>query len=628
MPHSEGPGFPVGLFASLLVATLVAYGPALTGELLWDDAGHVTRPDLRSWEGLLRIWFEPGATQQYYPLLHSAFWIQHHLWGDATLGYHLITVVWHAAAAGLLALLLRRLAVPGAVLAAFAFALHPVAVESVAWISEQKNTLSTLFYLAAALAWLRNEDDRRPLHGAVATLCFVAALLTKTVTATLPAALLVLAWWRRGRLSWRGDVVPLLPWLALGVAAGSVTAWLEATQIGASGSDFTLGAMERGLLAGRVVWFYVGKLLWPFGLTFFYPRWSIDAGNLGHWLWPLAALAVLALGAVWSRRGQRGPLAAALLFGGTLFPVLGFVNVYPFIFSYVADHFQYLASLWILAFLSAAAVTAYGRLGWSPFAGRALAAAVLLFLGGLSWRQSGQYRDVLTLYETTVARNPDSWVARLNLGTTLDDLGHPDEALPHLQRAHSLKPDYPEILNSLGGVLNQLGRVGEAQPLLERAVQLQPRFAAAHNTRGVSLIGLGRMTEGLAAFEQALALAPELTTARINLAWGLANSGRLDDAVRQFGEAQRREPDHPGIDSKWGLAYIVHQRFDDALPHLRRAVERQPDDPDARQLLGRLLLQLGRSTEAAAEFEAALAIDPDHAGAREGLQILQSRRPR
>lgn len=486
-PQAVSAGLPTGVwFALLLLAALVAYWPALRGEFLWDDSGHVTPPELQSLTGLWRIWFEPGATQQYYPLLHSAFWLEHWLWSDAELGYHLVNVLQHTLNAVFLGLLLRRLAVPGAWLAAFIFLLHPVCVESVAWISEQKNTLSTLFCLSATLAWLRFEDDRRPSRYAVATLCFIAALLSKTVTATLPAALLVIAWWRRGRLSWRGDVVPLLPWLALGVAAGLGTAWFETHAIGAKGDDFALGPIERGLLAGRVVWFYFGKLIWPAGLAFFYPRWTIEAGVWWQWLFPLAALGVLTAAAWWSRR-DRGPLAAALLFGGTLFPVLGFVNVYPFVFSYVADHFQYLASLGMIAFLSAGATRGFTRLRLPGWSGPIAAISLLLILGTLTWRQSGMYRDVFKLYATTLARNPASWVAHLNLGTALDDAGRPHESLPHLQRALQLKPDFPETLNSLANVLNQLGRAADARPLLERALELQPRFAAAHNTLGVKI---------------------------------------------------------------------------------------------------------------------------------------------
>ena len=195
--------------------------PALQAGFIWDDDGHVTRTDLRDLSGLYRIWFEFGATQQYYPVLHSAFWLEHLVWGDSPLGYHLLNVLLHASAACLFGVLLRRLAVPGAALAALLFALHPVCVESVAWISEQKNTLSLVFYLCAALAYLRFTERRRGTVYLLATGLFVLALLTKTVTASLPAALLVVFWWQRGRLEWRRDVVPLLPWFALGRGVGS-----------------------------------------------------------------------------------------------------------------------------------------------------------------------------------------------------------------------------------------------------------------------------------------------------------------------------------------------------------------------------------------------------------------------
>lgn len=621
VPARESGDWPMGgIFALVLVVTLAAYWPALTGEFLWDDAGHVTNPSLQSWSGLWRIWFEVGATQQFYPLLHSAFWIEHRLWGDASVGYHLSNVLWHATSACLLVALLRRLAIPGALLAAFIFALHPVCVESVAWISEQKNTLSTVFYLAAALAWLKFEENRRPARYAVASAWFLAALLTKTVTATLPAALLVIAWWRHGRLSWRGDVRPLLPWLLFGVAAGLGTAWFESAHIGASGDAFALGAAERGLLAGRVVWFYFGKLLWPFGLTFFYPRWTIDV--MIGWLWwfPVAALLLLS-GLVWWQRRDRGPLAAALLFGGTLVPVLGFVNVYPFVFSYVADHFQYHASIGMIVVFSAAATRAFARLTWPRWSGPVLAVGVLATLGGLTWQQSAMYRDVFVLYETTLARNPSSWVARLNLGSALADVGRPADGLPHLQRALELKPDHPETLNSLADVLNRIGRSSEALPLLDRAVQLQPRFAAAHNTRGATLMALQRTDEGIAAFSRAVELNPTLVAARVNLGWSHANGGRFAEAVAEYAQVRRERPDYADAELKWGLTLVLNARFAEAVPHLERAVALEPENADMRQVLGRALLSVGRRAAAVEQFEEALRLAPHHTGAREGLKL-------
>ena len=614
---------PTGRAIVLLVVVLVVYWPALSAGYIWDDDGHVTRPDLQSWAGLARIWFELGATQQYYPLLHSAFWLEHRLWGDATAGYHLINLLWHAAAAWLFGTILQRLRVPGAWLGALLFAVHPVCVESVAWISEQKNTLSTVLYLAAALAWLRFEDDRRPRRYAAATGWFMAALMTKTVTATLPAALLVVAWWRRGRISWRTDVIPLLPWLALGVAAGLTTAWLETVQIGASGGDFALGPLERGLLAGRVIWFYLGKLAWPAELIFFYPRWTIDAGVAWQWIPPLAALGALGLAVAWRRR-TRAPLATALLFGGTLVPVLGFVNVYPFVFSYVADHFQYQASLSLFAFVAAVAVRAESHLRIPRWAGPAAAATVLVILGTLTWRQCGMYHDEFALWKATLARNPSSWAAHLNLGVVTANAGQPREALPHLQRAHELKPDTPAILNSLADALNQLGRAHEALPLVDRAIELQPRFAEAHNTRGVALMALQRGEDGAAAFERAVAINPQRPSVRVNLAWALAHLGRLPEAIPHFEEASRQQPESADLQFKWGVALAMHRRPTEALPHLRQAADARPDDPAVRFAHANVLLELGRLPEAVHEFEAVLRLDPDFAPARQTLEQLRA----
>jgi hypothetical protein len=251
-----------------------------------------------------------------------------------------------------------------------------VHVESVAWISEQKNTLSLLFYLGAAHVYLRFDEERRAKDYAWASALFALGLLTKTVVATLPAALLVVFWWKRGRLDWRRDIVPVLPWFAAGAAAGLHTAWIERAQLGAEGADFALSPAQRVLLAGRVAWFYLGKLIWPADLTFIYPRWTIDTSSAMAYAWPAAALiAVVGLWAV--RWRSRAPLAVALLFVGSLFPVLGFVNVYPFVFSFVADHFAYLPSLGLIAGLAAGAATVVAR---DPRLGRAAPAAAGVLL--------------------------------------------------------------------------------------------------------------------------------------------------------------------------------------------------------------------------------------------------------
>src|SRR4051812_32714143 len=372
---------------ALWVAILVVYQPVWNGGFLWDDAAHVTRPDLRSLQGLWSIWFTPGATQQYYPLTHSFFWLQHRLWGDAPLGYHVVNLVLHASAASMIGLLLWRLSIPGTYLVAAIFALHPIQVESVAWISEIKNTLSAVLYLASALAWLRFRDKRDAGSYALSLSLFVLALCSKTVTATLPAALLVIEWWRRRRLSWPRDVLPLVPFFVVGAAAGLATIWVERTLVGAEGVAFDFTPIERALIAGRALWFYAGKLFWPTNLVFIYPRWSVSEHMGWQYLYPAAAIAAIAL--AWMVRSRsRGPLAGVLFFAGTLFPALGFFNVYPFLFSFVADHFQYLASLGLIALAGGGtAWLLHRRRWWDRPATNALCIVVLATLGVLTWRQ-------------------------------------------------------------------------------------------------------------------------------------------------------------------------------------------------------------------------------------------------
>lgn len=530
-----GRWFTAFILFAIAVLTILAYQPALAGGFVWDDDAHVTAPALRSREGLVRIWSEPGATQQYYPLLHSAFWVQARLWGDHPFGYHAVTLFFHLAAAGLFHLVLRRLSVPGALLATGLFALHPVHVESVAWISELKNTLSTTLFLAALLAYLRFDTTRRARWYGLAGALFVLALTAKTVTATLPAVLLVLFWWQRGRLEWRRDVIPLLPWFVAGAAAGLFTAWVERRLIGAEGAAFDLSLFERTQLAGKVVLFYLGKLAWPFDLTFIYPRWVLDAADPVRWL-PCLAAAGLAVVGFMIRHRFRGPLAALLLFGGTLFPVLGFLNVYPFQYSFVADHFQYLPSLAVLAFVSALLHQALSRVPKS-FRG-AMFAVPVLGLAFLSHRQSADYRDSETLYRATLARNPGAWMAHNNLGKDLlpsrEKLA---EAIAHFEKAIALKPDYAEALNNLGLALTQSGRPRDALPHLQASLRLKPAVYQAHNNFGIALAGCGRAEEALDAFAEASRLAPRVPNIRENHGKALLLLGRNAEAAEHFAVA-------------------------------------------------------------------------------------------
>jgi tetratricopeptide (TPR) repeat protein len=573
-------------------ATLLAYLPSLRGALIWNDGDYVTAPELRSLAGLGVIWTKLGATEQYYPLLHSFFWMQHGLWGDQPFGYHLVTLLLHTFAAILFGLILRRLAVPGAWLGALIFALHPVQVESVAWISEQKNTLSLVLYLLAAWFYLRFDETRRPKTYALALTWFVLSLLCKTVTATLPAALLVVFWWKRGRLEWRRDFRPLVPWLAIGAAVGLFTSWVEQHYLGAKGQDFSLPLLERGLVAGRAIWFYLGNLVWPFGLNFIYPRWVPDASVWWQWLFPVGVLALLA--ALWAgRRRSRAPLAALLFFIGSLFPVLGFVNLYGALFSFVWDHWQYLPDLGPIALAAAGLALAWERVAIpGRGAALALAAGLALLLGAMTWTHSGMFRDDETLYRETLARNPGAWMAHYNLGCALANLpGRETEAIAQFEATLRLKPDHAGAHTNLGNILLKMpGRLPEAIAQYEEALRITPDAVDAHYDLASAFAKIpGREPEAIIHFEAALRISPDVAEVHYNFGNLLMKiPGRVPEAIAHFRAAVRIDPGMAEAQNNLGLALMSDPRnVPEGISHLETALRIRPDFPLARQIVDR-----------------------------------------
>jgi Flp pilus assembly protein TadD len=609
----------------LLAATLLAYRPVWRAGFIWDDNGHVTRPDLRSLHGLWRIWFEPGATQQYYPLLHSAFWVEHRVWGDSAPAYHIANLCLHALVAFLLYVLLRRLSVPGSLLAASAFALHPVCVESVAWISEEKNTLSAVFCLASALAYLGFDRRRSAGPYAAALLLFALALATKTVTATLPAALLVLIWWKRGRLSWKADVLPLVPWFGLAAASGFVTAWVESRYIGASGEAFTLSFMARVVLACNALWFYLGKALWPTQLSFIYPRWDIH-GEFGcQYLYVLLTALVLVRAYAW-RRWSRGPLAAVLLFAGTLFPALGFINVYPFIYSYVADHFQYLAlGIVVSAVVAAASLGARHLSGVSRYGAASAAACAVAFLAWLTSIQCRAYVDSETLWRTTIEANPYSWMAYQNLGRAYLKEGRVFQAIAQFQEAVDLRPNDHEALNELGVAEMQAGRNDRATAALQRALEAAPDSTETHLNLGVLLLQEGRNDEAAQQFQGVVEVDPSNAKAHRSLASALFMEGQPHEAEAQFALALALEPGDAQTHSDLGAALAADARPDDAIAEFKAALAIDPRMTVALVNLGGSLMKEARFGEAADALGRAVALEPGDARLRNNLGIALAR---
>ena len=584
------------LWPALLLVVLSAgvYLPAMNGGFIWDDDDYVQdNPTLRSLEGLEQIWLQPGATRQYYPLVHTSYWIEYRLWGLNPTGYHIVNVLLHALNAVLVWRLLRLLQVPGAWGAAVLFALHPVHVESVAWITERKNTLSGAFYLGAAWAYLRYEGTRQKHAYCVALVLFAAALLSKTVTSTLPAALVLVLWWQ-GRNINRRTLGSLIPFFILGTAMGLVTLWMEEHSVGAWGPAWDLSALERCLIAGRALWFYAAKLLLPIHLSFIYPRWEIDATAVWQYLYPVGALAVGALLWIFRSRIGRGPLTGLLFFAGTLTPALGFFNVYPMLYSFVADHFQYLASLGLLTLAAAGTSLLAAQLGRRAI-GTLTLTLVVAGYSLLTWRQGQTYADLETLWRSTLANNPNAWIAHNNLANILRQRGELNQAIRHYRQALLLLP-------------------GDAQ--------IHLNLADSHQQRG-------ELATAIRHYRYALDAAPDRSDTHLKLGNTLLAQNAPEDAIHHYLRALEIRPGLAPAHSNLGAALAIQGETEAAIDHYRRALELKPDFAEAHNNLGRLLAEQGQLKTAIDHYRRALELKPNYAKARNNLSIAKraARRP-
>lgn len=581
----------------LAVITMLAYQPAWEGGFVWDDEPNIASPELRSLDGLRRIWFQPRATQQYQPLHYSSSWLQQRLMGNSPTGYHLVNLLLHIGCVVLVLKILRFLRVPGAELAAIIFALHPVNVETVAWIAERKNTLSGLFGLAATLSFLKFDGrlSRGEKHGpqgrgyrsyVLAIGLFVLGLLTKTSIVTLPLAWLAIFWWKRGVICWRRDVVPLVPFLFLSAVAGLMTRWVEYGNIAYRTRILDLSLVARCLVAGRAFWFQLSKVLWPSNLMFVYPRWDINAGVWWQYLFPLAILALL--GILWSlRRWSRAPLAGVLAYIFLLLPSLGFFNIYFFLYSFVADHWQYLACLGIITpCASGIVLLVEGLKRWRAW----LEPAVTLVIAGVLFvvtsRQSRMYTDIETLYRATIARNPACWMAQVNLGNILYQTNRIPEAMDLFKQASDIKPAVAHY--SLGNAFIDKGRTSEAIEEYRQALRIDPAYAEAHNNLGSALLLTARISEAIAEFEEAVRINSDYAEAHNNLGNALVQTGRASEAIDHYKQALRITPNSADAHNNLGAALAQIGRISEAIEQLKAALRINPYDIDARNNLAKL----------------------------------------
>lgn len=621
----------IALGGLLVLIVLVCYWPALHGGFVIDDGINITKPELRSIHGLWRIWTELGVTQQYYPFLYSAYWVEHRLWGDAVLGYHLVNVLQHAVAACLLVAVLRRLAVPGAWLAGFVFAVHPIAVESVAWIAEQKNTLSTALCLGSALAYLCFDRSRRPACYVLALVLFLAALASKTVVATLPAALLVVLWWQRGRLSVRRDVLPLAPWLMVGGAAGLSSAWVERRFVGASGDAFALSLVDRVLVASRAIWFYLEKLVWPAGLQFNYPRWPVGSHSAAA-MGAAIATAFLAILVAWLARRWRGPAAALMLFVGLLAPMLGFLNIYWFLISFVADHFVYLPSSAIIAaFAAGLAMAARHASAVIRTIVAAASVALVATLGTMTWRHARIFGNYETLCRETLARNPGAWLMHHNLGVELAaDPARLPEAMAHFRETIRLQPTFADAHFNLARAFQRSpDTLDAATEEYREAVRLSPADIDARFGLANTLANRGQLAEAIVEYRRVVEQRPNFADAHFYLARALTEtSAPPSEAVVQYEIGLQLDPDNADAQNQLGrLLMQTPGQLPDAILHLSTARRLAPESLDANFNLSNALASAGRMGDAIAAFEATLRLKPDFVEAHYNLGCVFARTP-
>ncbi|HEY2827154.1 MAG TPA: tetratricopeptide repeat protein [Pirellulales bacterium] len=593
---------------SLLIAVVfLIYWPAIHGGFLLDDDLLLTDNALvKAPNGLYRIWLTREPVD-YWPVTNTSFWLQWRLWQMSPTGYHVVNLLLHLANCSLIWLLLKRLAIPGAFLAALLFAAHPVNVQSIAWIAQQKTLLAVFFFLISILWFLK-------AHGStnrwvwLSLLAFVLAMLSKGSVAILPLVLLLIVWWQTGQIT-RRDTLQLAPFFAVAIVLTIVNVWFQTH--GSETAIRTATFAQRLAGAGAVIWFYLSKALLPTDLSFVYPQWHIDAASPLWWL-PLAAALIVTL-LLWkrshapSRNWPRNLLFAWLLFCVALLPVLGFVDVGYMRHSLVADHYQYIALISVVALIAAAGSYWHSKL---PAPAKTYltmcAAAVVAVLGLLTWQQSHLYANSITLYEAALQKNPTSWLIQTNLSLDQAEIDRIDDALRHAQEALRLNPDYAQAHNALGLAQTKHGELEAAIQQYQLALALNPNLAEAHSNLGAVLASQGQTASAMDHLQHAIQLKPDLFQAHWYLAQTLAGQGQLEESLNQLQIAAQL---HPGfVEAEINMARILNSlgHPQESLAHYENARQLNPNLPEAYSGLATVNAELNRPTEAIAAAKTGL----------------------
>lgn len=555
----------------LILAVVAAYQPLWHAGFIWDDDVYVTNnPLLTASDGLKQIWFSTNSPSQYFPLTYTTFRIERSIWGLNASGYHWVNILLHAINSLLVWKLLKRLTIPGAWLAAAIFALHPVQVESVAWITEQKNALMCFFFLLTLLSWIEffEARDERWRWYWLALFLYSLALFSKTTACTLPAAMLLILWLKRHPINWQ-HILQIAPFMAMGIGMGLLTMWWERHHIGTQGKMFAMTWPERLIVATHAIWFYIGKFFWPINLVFSYPKWEIDAHAITSYGW-LLSLTLLGIAIYFLRRHiGRSVEMAMLFFVATLSPILGFIMLYTFHYTFVADHYQYVACIGLIALFAAGIFTIFKNKSILRFF---ISGILLPTLAVLTFHQCQMYRDEETLWRATIQKNPASWMAYDNLSRILLGKGQLDETIQCEQKALELNPHDEVACDNLGIAYFQKGRTQDALAIYKTAVEINPYFIEGYNGFGNALLQNGQVADAIAIYRKALALNPNSAETLNNLGRVLIDNGRPKEALGYLQRAVQLRPNVAMIQYNFGRALLANGQLESAVAHYKIAV--------------------------------------------------------
>jgi Flp pilus assembly protein TadD len=581
---------------ALAALVFVAFFPSLTGGWLWDDDDNITRRAVvQRFSGIADIWTRPRSTQQFYPLTHTSFWLEWQLFGGRPIYFHALNLVLHACTAVVCWRILRLVIQRGAWLAAALWAVHPIQVESVAWITERKNVLAGVFASLAVWTYVRgvaatptkdetsSEGPKRASRSGIlaASGCFVLALTAKSAVAPLPMAMLAAGELRRRRLTagkanrhaLLRDAWRLMPLFALGLGAAMVTAHLENASVGAGGPEFDWPPVRRLLVACHALWFYPQKLLVPFPLSFEYPMWDVSPSHAVPWFYVLAT--AVAVSVFWLARTKipSGMHAAVLTYVALMGPALSIVNVYFMRYAYAQDHFQYFACAPLLALV---AWTVLRVAGPRPVVSAVATALVLGLAVTASAKRSFVFRSNDAVFTDAIAVNPDGWHAYAVLAHDAKERGDTASLVTYLEHVTRNRPSDPVFQDALGMALIQAGRRRDAIDPLRRAAEAThegtPEARANPYLKlGGALEATGHCADARHAYETAHELAPDTKAISMRLALQLVVCPP-GDAPRAIDLAtQACEVEEPHCLSVLAATYAAARDFRSAIDRVSRA---------------------------------------------------------